>query len=146
MSDGLRCAGGVRGLDTRIAGSLCLDDATFESPWAAVFDRASIGGDLTLRRLACRGRVSFDGTRVGRAVFCDGAVLESDATYSLSFRRAEIGDMVYLGDGFQGGGPLLVSDARIGGDLNCHNATLMSGLRGGRAECDGDGERRERRS
>jgi hypothetical protein len=124
MSDGFTCAGGVRGLDTRIAGSLCLDDATFESPWAAVFDRASIGGDLTLRRLACRGRVSFDGTHVGRAVFGDGAVLESDAEYSLSFRRAEIGDMVYLGDGFQGGGPLLVSYARIGGDLNCVDATL----------------------
>jgi hypothetical protein len=128
MSDGLRCAGGLHGLDTRIAGSLCLDDATFESPWAAVFDRASIGGDLTLRRLASRGRVSFDGAHVGRAVFCDGAVLESDAEYSLSFRRAEIGDMVYLGDGFQGDGPLLVSYARIGGDLNCVNATLKSRL------------------
>ena len=128
MLDGLRCAGGLHGLDTRIAGSLCLDDATLESPWAVVFDRASIGGDVTLRRLASHGRVSFDGAHVGRAVFCDGAVLESDAEYSLSLRRAEIGDLVYLGDGFQGGGPLLVSYARIGGDLQCADATLKSRL------------------
>ena len=48
-------------------------------------------------------------------------MLDSDtgynAEYSLSLRRAEIGDMIHLGDGFQCSDPLLISDARIGGDL-----------------------------
>ena len=69
---GLRCAGGVLGLDARVGGSLQLDDATVESSWAVAFDRASIGGDLILRRLAAHGRVSFDGAHIGRAVFGAG--------------------------------------------------------------------------
>jgi hypothetical protein len=129
LSDGLRCAGTLRGLDARIAGSLVLGEATLESSGDTVaFHRASIGGDLVLRGLNSRGGVSFDGAHVGRAVFCQGAVIESDGTYSLSFRRAQISDMVHLGDGFQAGAPLLLSGARIGDDLYCNNATLKSGF------------------
>ena len=56
--------------------------------------------------------------------------LESDADYSLSFRRAEVGDQVNLGRDFHGGGPLLLDNARIGGDLNGTNSTLKSRLEG----------------
>jgi hypothetical protein len=130
LGRGFHCIGDVRGLDARIRGSLALQNGTVDGTddRAVTFDRASIDGDLALRGLVASGSVSFDVARIGCRVFCDAAKLEARSDFALSFRRAEIGDMIVLGQDFQTRGPVIVSGARIGGDLNCQGATIKSGF------------------
>ena len=92
------------------------------------------------------GVVRFVGARIGRDLDCTGGnfqIPEGDSEgVAFGIDRAKIEGSLLLNDGFSAMGEVRLSDAKIGGDLNCMGGTFDSrgevAFRANRAKIEGD--------
>jgi hypothetical protein len=150
----VECAGQVRLFGARVGAQLDCEDAKFENrDDVAVFgDRLVVDGDLGFRNVCCSGQVSLNSAQIGGTLDCSAPQSgrsgeHPDPTGSndfhitaLSADRIVTTGAIRLVDLVAEEGVLL-TDARIGGELECAGADLRSksgpALDAGRATVSG---------
>lgn len=114
----------------RIEGNLELNDARLAgSEEALVGDLLEIGGDLLLSDVIASGMLRFVAAKVAGHIRLGGADLSpaGASTVAIVLDGVTAGRNVTFGDSFKAGGRVLMSDARIGGELNLGNCRLGAG-------------------
>lgn len=131
----------LRLLRCRLMENLTLVDAQMplldmqESQGRAVrADRATVRGSVLLREFRADGEVDFRGASIGGTFDCRGAQMNKPPTpknpetdFALVLDRAVVNGSVFLRKGFSANGVLL-SDARIGGTLDCRQSKISGRL------------------
>jgi hypothetical protein len=130
----LHAEGEVNLIGADIRGDMSCSDGEFTGIEAAlVLDRAKIGGNLHLRaKFIAKGPVRLIGTTIHGDLDCsDGKFKRSDGDELLA-QRATINGSVLLQNGeygaFPAKGRVRFDGARIGRDLDCHDAWFKGGL------------------
>jgi hypothetical protein len=152
LSDGFRANGGVRFTGADVAGYVVCNGGTFEGSAngeAVIGDQAKITGNVLMHapfsakgivRLAgaqiggnfeCSGTGTIEGTKAGALVLYGATIKGSVALQHgfltkgmVDFDGAGIGGSVRLRDNFRAVGAVRLNRAKIGGDLECHNANF----------------------
>lgn len=124
---------GLLAVAADVQGELDCSDSTFIGPADPKEGGAISAGGLrvagTLRLCGgfiARGRVSLNRARIGRNLHCQGGLFETidDDAPAMDCVGVRIEGSVFLTGGATVRGQLLLSNARIGNDLNCQGATI----------------------
>ena len=131
--------GAVRLVGSHIGINLDCDGATLRnnSGPALNADRLQVGQDLYLRDgftatgAGKAGAVSLEGAHIGIVLDCDGATLRNNSGPALNADRLQVGQDLYLRDGFTAtgagkAGAVSLEGAHIGIVLDCDGATLRN--------------------
>ncbi len=137
-----------------VSGQVDCSDSTFENSRgpALNFERAVIGGHLLIRGSSIlQGELRLFGTDVGGQLNCAGSRFHNPVTKTGD--AAEAGDAInasgvrvaghtHLSDGFYAEGSVILSGAKIGGQLICSKGQFENGdefaIYGGGSQIDGD--------
>lgn len=133
--DHFSSTGRIYGYNAQITGSLTAAGANFAYTHGDALDLslAKIQGDLILKE-GCRaaGRILMSGVHIGGALGCSGANLSAQCTENdpscstLDLKSATVGNDVILNNGFSATAPIVLTGARIGGDLQCQYSDIAS--------------------
>jgi hypothetical protein len=131
--------GTVRLSGAHIGGSLECDGAElhYDSGPALHADSVQVGQSIFLRSGFTATGSGEDGTvrltaaHIGGQLVCIEAVLRNDSGPALSADDLQVGQVMYLSDGFTAtgsgdGGAVRMNGARIGGELDCSDAELRN--------------------
>ena len=133
-----RSLGSVNCRNTKIAGSISAEDATFEnraengSGDALNLSNSEIGGSLWLNgAFHAAGQVSLTNVKVSGDVNCYDANFENSTEdgngSALTLANAVVGgDLNFSGKGFKGSGQISIQNAKIAGDVWLSHATFIN--------------------
>ena len=104
-----------------------------EVPWAIKADNMSISGRVEMNgaRFIAQGGVSFDYTKIGSYLDCEhgkfyGPELAGKDNFAISGGKLQTDGSIYLNNGFEAKGCVMLNDASIGRNLDCSRGSISN--------------------
>lgn len=137
LGNGFACHGRIAATGLVVAGVTYFEDAELSSPDgdALILDRSSLRQMVILSGAHSSGRIKIDGATIGGQLVCRGTEITdcSDAA-GLALQGTQVGDSVYLDEGFTCESGVNAGHVRIegtlavkglAGDLNLQSSTIQ---------------------
>jgi hypothetical protein len=153
LKEGFSASGEVQLRGALIGGNLSCDGSSFENPFkegdtgsgtALNAEAAKVGGAVLLRnKFRASGVVRLFAAQIGGNLECDGGTFENPIAANaprsgraLNIEAAKVGGAVFLRSGFSAYGEVRLSNAEIGGNLDCSDGEFVNTAQ---AKVDGSG-------
>lgn len=134
LRNGFLAERGVQLTGAAITGDLDCNGGSFKKDEKAAlrFNRANIDGNVFLNnKFAAEGEVCLVGAKIAGDMDCRGGTFNNPTNavaqhaHALNFDRADIGAVVFIGEGFSATGVVRLHDAKIRGYLDCRGGNFV---------------------